>query len=931
MARKRRPNAKESLQKDVESEKKDESMKEEEKMGERDGSKDRPSSSDKPVEKEKEKTKYIEAPSSDGDLSRPGDSEIKPNMASELPTAVPTENVIETVPSVDSGAVDLLSSEPKVKLVRQMGSVIKVENTPYDHIMYSKTLMEIGSFSSPLEFLKARFELAKKLVSTFSGLIVDPPTKIEDSSQETKITDPKAMGWDIRTHGSELNSVIAKVRQTLRGLSVDSVNRYQETYQYCGRPWEHNLLDSSQFYATRGLQRVGDIREVFNSLLSTTKYFVSSVPEEWLRVPDSHLVEWEIMDRSLYIEFLDKNRVLQALFVDAANKTIRDNIEVRAVSEATTMNTIRKALSVSVNTASDLHDIGMSISESTAIDTFLKILKSKLFNRYYALEFTVKRSVFSWVAVVECILLKLIMPEHSLTLRSRTMIHNYLLMHFFQHLTSGWSNVGPANAKRGAAINPTRRYAIPDKDFETIDYLMMQISLLPPQYQSFIGQWGDGPNKFSHTFSNAPAGYGKLSQVSVVGRTLGFKLWGGEIVNDWADTIPQIENFKSFEARLTADLFYSGMVQGTDKSIRRLLQFLISREDELKQLYYYSNEFLARMCVSPLCTPEDRSEDTEYGMYIDQIKLGGMLSLLTIAMPATFHTELPDLKLILAGNGAIKVIREYIAAYYLATDFMPKKSYFKSEIIEAALKLIDDSPIQKALGQVVLGAPEKHYVVMPARIRIQDPTTGSEFYNRITEAIKLVDDYPTEFGYAKEWFAYFQMPFQDNTTTSHVALHEHYVLPPLIAANAVTTLTYTDLLDTVSSNQYATILMNAINNARPIKFDFPIKIKLVEGAPNSGARIPPVNYLRNTKGVQEDMMKIDKPIEIFYQWEEYFKIRTSDVAMELPPTYLVVDTPLKIEPLDDYLNDIRKKTVFRRGLTIHTIEEIVRIVRRSDI
>jgi hypothetical protein len=883
-------------------------------------------------EKEKEKVKYVEAPSSDGDMSRPGDTEIKPNVASELPMPTQqTENTVEAVASVDSSAVALLSKEPTIKMVRQMSSVIKTFNTPYDHVMYSKEFAEIGNFSSPLEFLKARFELAKKLVDSFTGLVVDPPSVIEESSQETKITDPKAMGWDIRTHGSELNAVIAKVRQTLRGLGVDSVNRYQEDYQYCGRPWEHVLFDSSQFYAKRGLQKVGDIREVFNSLLSTTKYFISAVPEEWLRVPDSHLVEWEVMDRSLYTEFLDKNRVLQALFVDAANKTIRDNIEIRAVSEATTMNTIRKALSVSVNTASDLHDIGMSISESTAVDTLLKILKSKLFNRYYALEFEVKKSVFSWVAVVECLLLKLIMPEHALTQRSRIMIHNYLLMHFFQHLTSGWSNVGPGNARRGAAINPTRRYALPDRDFETVDYLMMQIAMLPPQYQSFVENWGDGPNKFSHTFSNQNVGYGNLSQVAVVGRTLGFKLWGGEIVQDWADRIPQIENFKAFEARLTADLFYSGMVQGADRSIRRLLQFLISREDELKQLYYYSNEFLRRMCVSPLCTPEEREVDTEYGMYVDQIKLGGMLSLLTITMPSTFHTELPDIKLIIAGNGAIKVIREYVAAYYIATDFMPKKSYFKSEIIEAALKLVEDSPIQKALGTVVLGAPEKHYVVMPDRIRIQDPMTGSEFYNRINEATQLIDQFPMEFGYAKEWYAYFQMPFQDNTITTSQALHEHYILPNGIAEQAVRTITYTELIDIISANQYPQIIMNAVNNSRAIKFAFPIKIKLVEGPPTSDARIPPVNYLRNTKGIQEDLMKIDKPISIHYQWEEYFKVRRSDVAMELPPTYLVADTPLKIEPLDEYLGDIRKKTVYRKGLTIHSIDEVVRIVRRSDI
>jgi hypothetical protein len=317
------------------------------------------------------------------------------------------------------------------------------------------------------------------------------------------------------------------------------------------------------------------------------------------------------------------------------------------------------------------------------------------------------------------------------------------------NLRSGYSNVR----------NRTRRYVRPTiEEFDTRDFLAVNAPLIPVGYAEFLLKWSDGTNQTSYTFSNTPYTFsdGTRSSVApyeIVGRTLGFKPWGGRLRQDWTEMTEQQLSFTAFVDELSKDEFISGNVYRADEAIRRLMYFFDQRRETIAQLIYYTNEVLKRMCVSPLCTPQDRDPRIEDGMFRKPIEGGMAISLLTILVPDTFHAKPPTMDLITAGRGTALSMKRFIESYYLHTDVMPKASYFKTEIVEQAFINMPDGPLKMSLKQTILGAPEKHHFIFPARVAIDDGQgNASRWYSQRMLARAIVDSYPHDFGYVKRFY-----------------------------------------------------------------------------------------------------------------------------------------------------------------------------------
>jgi hypothetical protein len=329
--------------------------------------------------------------------------------------------------------------------------------------------------------------------------------------------------------------------------------------------------------------------------------------------------------------------------------------------------------------------------------------------------------------------------------------------------------------------------------------------------------------------------------------------------------------------------------------------------------------------------PDPRDPTIEDGMFTRPIEGGAVVSLLTIIIPDTFHAEPPPLSVITSGRSIALSIKRFVESYYLHTDIMPKQSYFKSDIIEAAFSNMPDGPIKRALTNTIVGAPEKHHFIFPQRAQIDDGLgNASRWYSMRMLTREIVKAYPADFGYAPHvYYIPHQRRQQGRNVPGSQHLFEHYVIPddkPIFREY-----TFTELLNDLLNDQYTNVQDDAADANEVIKFNFPVKVTMHEGPPDDARELPPFNYLQLSGSEITDKLRISS-VPVYYQWRENFvNTRTNTQAKVRPPVYQPPHGVYDFDVLAKFLGYPRKVVTYRSGVKDMVIDEIIHTVRRSDI
>jgi hypothetical protein len=899
-----------------------------EEMEKKDDDTSKPKSSDPKTEIKEEKstaTTLVEAPTIDGGFSDDLDKKI---------SAVEAPNISIAEESNIPASSDLSNEvvHDKVRWVSDYPTSFKVDVTKRDYTFWATPTESIGDFGTVLEFLVRKAELADKLIDKYDGLRMNIPKLIEPSSQGGKINDPSKIGFDITQFNKVESSMpVRMVRDTLRGMFIEKIDEVFESAYYVGSDWENELIDLSNQLWRRDLYEVRDIHSVYRTLLSTTEYRVKPLDEEIARLSDQHLIYWPDYRYDVMNWFLDNNQVLQKSWVQLASTEVLKSLEVKASSESIKISELSNTLQLSSNVTTGLRDITTVVSADSAFQTLHLIFMSILFRKYFAMDFQVEFDSFSWTTLIEIILAHIIIPKECFAARTIIKMNNYILRHFIAKLASAF--------QPGTSV---LKYTLATKiDFETKDYLVDQKDDIPVALWNFFGNWGDGPEnaQMPYTFSSqafkfSDGTFSSMSQTSIMGRTLAFHPWGGKIREDWAEETPQFDNYRNFVYYLSKDKFATGMIEGNDQRLRRFFSFFVDRTDTISQLMFYANEAMKRMSISPLAAPDNRNPLMDDGLYKITVPTGGVMSLLTILMPTTFQVKPPSLEMIEAGRGTSKTFLRMVETYHLSTDIYPKKSHFKSDIIEKTIAHMPDSGLKGMLKthleKVLLGAPEKHHIKFPPRNMIDGPT-ASKYYLMTTKARQIVDDNPADFGYAKSFY-YTPNSRRQNGSSIIPKLHEIYAADEFEITDVHSTYDFTSLLDALTDELYSEDREDAKDRNKIIEFKFPIKIKLTDGAPSNNSNVPPwVFTMNDTSNLLLDNFRVGA-IEIFYQWkEDHRSKRHNSQSSADPPSYRSPEIPALFDCLDTFLSYPRIKDTYRSGAVDHTLDELITFFRRSDV
>jgi hypothetical protein len=872
------------------------------------------------IEKAKKESKELEAPTVDGGFSQPEDIEVKPSEA-PIPEASDDNPAVKVAGySVQQG-----NFHERVLWRDSFPTSWSVFKTPHEDIWSAKCTMSIGDFKTPLEFELAVAALADKLIDKYDGVRRSVPKEFEPTDQNGKITVPKAGGFDINDFRDMIDPVqLRAISDTRRGMFIRGRGPMYEDAFYVGAPWEVKLIEHASALWKADMKKIRDVHDAFKTVLDTNEYSVGPLPNKFLSIPDTYVINWENARYDILQSMLDQNRILHQPYVELSATEIMKLLEVVATSEALKTSELRKTLRINNNIQTGLTDITNVISKDKAFGMLHMIVMSTLFRKYFAMDYEVTLTAFSFVTLIECVLIMLLVPEYCLTKTARTRIRNYVLEHLLCNLKSAFTNT---KSRVLRYVRPTLH------EFDTIDFLDRNKTLLPPAYAAFFLSWGNGGDSIPYTFSSIPKQYSdgtvsELSTVDVVGRSYGFMPWGGRLVRDWTYLSSQQSNFEAFINILSSDDFLTGNIYRSDDAIRRLFTFFSQRRESISQLMYYSNEVMKRMAVSPLCMPQERDESIESGMFTKPIEGGMITSLLTILIPESFHARPPTLDLITAGRGVSLGMKRFIESYYLHTDIMPKRSYFKSEIIEAAFTHMPESPIKRALSSVILGAPEKHHFIFPPRSMIEG--VPSRYYSMKTVARDIVKQNPYDFGYTN-YFYYTPRPRkQYGVVPSRPELYEYYIIDP-DPEDVMFTYTFSHLLDDLTTHNYSRRTDDAYHSGKYIKFDFPVKISMMEAPPNDGRELPPFNYLMQSRDRITDKLTADM-ITVFYQWkQQYINARLNSEADSRPPLYQVPNGTYKFNCFNEFMTYPRRQLTFRSGVEDVSINDFITMVRRSDI
>jgi hypothetical protein len=631
--------------------------------------------------------------------------------------------------------------KPPFRSSYESGIVMNVTPTHKQPYFDLRHKLRIGSFNDYKSYIWSFYELVLKLFSFHRGIPVALDTVPEEIFKLNKILDPSKMGFNVISNIKSLDEpdryrdVILSLK-TLESVKVDSSADLRQ-YTIGTTDIEHRLYVLCQQIDQLD---IGEVREMHSFLKSfdTPEYLINPMPiiaenREKMQFP---------RELTAYNSLVINNRLLWTTFIKFHEDIAKQKIVIQTADSDKLVTNLLRTMESKTSQAKFENLIPSKINPMD-IPVFVRQLWMSLaFGEICRLHKNIDLTTFEPFVLMDCLLLKLMVPLNAITYETMMDIDNYLCR---------W--LVPAIVR----VNDVDRII---KDYDEMDaqqtnFLTLNINagLLNhmPRMRDFLLTTENGGGWLSaNGFGSAPVPPKSARflnpQPYLFPYLCGKRLDNSDSSNSvrqWVLFSEAVEELRS----VNRPNFRFIRAKSFHHTLKDILGFIASMGTKMGLYCYYFDKLQANMSVlstklqSPLAKPKRRHT---YKFILETFVGFTVYNLLDFTL--LDRTPL-DMSLVRQGWAVHTFVNELIEHYVFASSMLPSLYWNSRQRLRISLDNIEYDP---GIKQAFVDKLGESSIVDELKL----PTTAirQNFVSCLKEITEVVRSSPEYFGFLRQWY-----------------------------------------------------------------------------------------------------------------------------------------------------------------------------------
>lgn len=812
-----------------------------------------------------------------------------------VPAATPVEAEKKPVPPqnndvVQEGQNNILSVSLDVKpmplfaVTNKFKSNIVVKITNRKKVTYMEYAIKIGDFDDPESYVQAREKLALRLMTEFDYLVVDVPDMVEPMRRMERITMPSAIGYDAnQLIGSVKRADLVNLSAWMLTLANGDSNVEVDDRVMVALDFERELTRQYHAINQEYLRDIDEWREFCRNLEDEFYYIAPKDPAE-----DPRFVKMAVDGRYGCYDYMLRNNVsLWQAMSQMMRTKIMASVTFQIKQESDGWKRVVQALAINQGIINPARDTPGEFSSAKGRDFIYNYISTLFMGQFKRMSYELEYEVFNLAVLLDCVLLKLLVPKWLMHPRSVIKIDNYINRHLMTKIRRGL------------------QYAQTNLEAETVNHLSVNLQN--------IGALGD----YAPFLLTTEQGHGWASAGARVNVTIeasryhprNILFWSpiGYLQEEELDHYPQLQNFTGFYNALVAlgDIrlnVYSNRDAG--RQFMAMLSLVYSIRDTISTSFYTMQRMLRRMMLTSVSSPI--TDDAHLGVHeheyvTEAISTMAPYAYIALIEPRTFTINDFGLDLVRWGYDLNNWFNRFTEGYQYAVETMPRPRFTKSERLDAALLHAGSVGAGRLVHSILREAPNRHMLEMPPN-EVLD-YRASIFRRKVEIARRAVDNNKRLFGFTDHFY---------------YARNPEFLVPPaefqklyvVEGANPDETIDYNTLLERLVRLTFNRWMQGTMENNTLVRFDIPVRVEVRDALPN-GREVPFNTILKSG-----DRLTL-KPLTVYYRWddEEYINPDANELAFMEPPQFVVTgaDLPFTLDAVHHITNNMLENLVVRRS------------------
>jgi hypothetical protein len=781
---------------------------------------------------------------------------------------IPNETV--SIPALDETKFSGLSTSieipvsatfPTIKFKDRPVCLFSLDTTERDMLPYLSYGLKIKSFNNDKSFQDAKIDLTKRVIDTYSGVFKGMSDRVDPLHSEYKI--PEDTGFDLiqLLNRSDIsNRDRSAVYDMIPKLAVTKIDIYNKQFPIVAHPYEHKLQVDFHNLELGQRQNLNELWTWFRNFDNPFRFLKPYSDTLDL----NYLVYYHSASMQAYDHLVSRNTTLQKFSHDILRSVVRTFVPGSFTEENEMFRDVLKKMRINPNRYSSVNSIPSRILSSGAKEFLEAIALCLLHGEIVEMDYDILMDKYSIETIIDCLMLKLLVPCHYMSPLSALRVDNYLALHFLpsfkSFIRSRNVDVTYQNCEIGienylnVILTDPGRFQNPGN--EVVDFLFTD----PVQGTG----WGTGG---ARTVSPLPRNHARYLN----NRANLCEMYAGERLTYDTDSVRRFEQFRSFifsisELKLSS---YNGQEIG---ALMPLFVYVAQLGSKFSSLVYTMNQVIEKLAMFSLCKPLNTSVPPNFALPRRKIFVRSMsaLSFLLLGDWDGFKVDFVPLSLVAYGWKVHDALEQFVFYWHLVRDRYDSLYYNKDERVQKVIDLIDSTiDIKPMLLDSFMGT---------THIKTIDVPPADVVPSFFSERWRLADEFIRMMGHYTGFVDYF---YYNPAAISTGNLSNYFATEYLYTGGEFAEISRREYEEMIQTNQLNARVMEIVASGRIVRFNFPIVLKSFE---SNNLEFPdqiPISSSNSMSAITTS------EIYHYYQWADvYFNRQSNDLAFFRAPRFL---------------------------------------------
>jgi hypothetical protein len=771
-----------------------------------------------------------------------------------------------------------------------------------DSDMYWTFNQEIGSWTDEASYLLAKFKLAMEIYKRFDFIPGEFKSQHEPKFGRKKAVIDGSNGMDIYPIIDGLNpteySTVVDVLQRLATRDVADLSK--EEIQVWGHPDEINTM--KKFIAINNEFYNGpDIDEMWsflNSIYSEDEHYtLRRIPENVRR---DYLLRPKVGPYECYNQLITSNDFMKPVVTGMVSRIVDEFSMVGVEDAGRTFTEMLSLLEIRVGSFKSKNLIPQQISSVKASSIVRKLIEVKLTSKIAKVSLDIRFDGFSVPTLIDCLTMKLLFAEHEIDSTTVMRIDNYLAKYFTIALPG-------VKASSVATDHNEIRHNLKN-------YLKQQFTngLSGPASVAARNFLATGANGAGWACSGSVKGeYFPTQAKKFVNRDLWYLPVGGKRRDHPEVLTKQMEYFVEFVDILDANdkgLNFKTIDADAGKMVLQILRSLRDRIFKLAEITYEVDKVVEKLGAASImlpATPLEVKNDTSGKRMDIELDTMSVMSMWFLVDPQRINLKSIPIDLFKTGFAMHHWANELCAVKGVVDLEFKHRRYSKRERMSIVLgsQVSDAGQFSAKLLEVLDNTKNADIAKFPSA-----HLAGSDFAAKYDLAKAFLERNKRLFGYADSFI------YTASATEANSGGIGRYFVDK---REPVMRLSWKQMDEFVQMGKMPQIVDVVRNQNNVVRFDVPVKIRLVEKDNNTDQ--PPVLVFGST-GRNMTLSNL----EWYWSFETNHRFNDPNLAhITRNPEYLPVEEPIIFRDhtlIPELVDDL---IVGKEGKSVYELFEVV--------